>query len=485
MPPLVLTREIWALAWPAILRNAAGCAADRLTLAFVGHYDASTVHYDGAGLGKMFSNVTGLSIGYGLNLGLATFCSQSFGAGRAEAENWIHIRRSAVVLSVALLFAGVAAAFCDPVLVALGQPPDVAAASASYAQVQAIGLPFYFAASSIQTVLDGLQRTRPGMHASLAANFLQLGLTALLMHPAALNTGYLGMAWARSAGGVFQLLILVAIVRRERLQTSVWTKPAGAAVGNAAVLSCGAIRVFLAVALPGALTMWMEWWAFEGLSVLCGLLPNATVLLAAHGTLFNVLVVTYMAFVGLSTALSVAVGKHIGADDSAAVPWLCVSAVAIAAVFVAATCAGLSLSAELIGEMFSADADVVAAVAANMPGAVLSVPGYALLMTLYGAIRGGDVNQRLATLGTAIGYGVGLPLAWLLGVRLHWPRPLLGVWMGNVTALTIAAGWITVIVVCKDWKSVRRADAIAVDSRRESLLDAASINRASRGVADV
>ena len=70
-------------------------------------------------------------------------------------------------------------------------------------------------------------------------------------------------------------------------------------------------------------------------------------------------------------------------------------------------------------------------------------------------------------------------------MRLHWPRPLLGVWMGNVTALTIAAGWIAVIVVCKDWKSVRRADAITADSRRESLLDAASINRASRGVADV
>ena len=76
-------------------------------------------------------------------------------------------------------------------------------------------------------------------------------------------------------------------------------------------------------------------------------------------------------------------------------------------------------------------------------------------------------------------------------VAQFWPipfpksRPLLGVWMGNVTALTIAAGWITVIVVCKDWKSVRRADAITVDSRRESLLDAASINRASRGVADV
>ena len=87
------TAELWALAWPAILRNVLNCACDRLTLALVGHYDPSTVHYDGAGLGKMYSNITGLSVGLGLNLGLATLCSQAYGAGRAAQENALHLRR--------------------------------------------------------------------------------------------------------------------------------------------------------------------------------------------------------------------------------------------------------------------------------------------------------------------------------------------------------------------------------------------------------
>ena len=82
-------------------------------------------------------------------------------------------------------------------------------------------------------------------------------------------------------------------------------------------------------------------------------------------------------------------------------------------------------------------------------------------MTLYGAVRGGDVNQRLATAGTAVGYGVGVPLAWLLGVHLRWPRPLLGVWLGNVAALTIAAVWVTAIVASKNWGAVRRASFAA------------------------
>ena len=130
---LPLTAELWALAWPAILRNVLNCACDRLTLALVGHWDPSTVHYDGAGLGKMYSNITGLSVGLGLNLGLATLCSQAYGAltltptltltltlalaltltltltmcsqaygaGRAAEENALHLRRCAVWLVAA------------------------------------------------------------------------------------------------------------------------------------------------------------------------------------------------------------------------------------------------------------------------------------------------------------------------------------------------------------------------------------------------
>ena len=102
-PRAALSRELWQLAWPAIVRNTLNCAADRVTLVLVGHYDDSRAHYDGAGLGKMFSNITGLSVGFGINLGLATLCAQAYGAGRASVENGLHLRRCLLLLAIALV----------------------------------------------------------------------------------------------------------------------------------------------------------------------------------------------------------------------------------------------------------------------------------------------------------------------------------------------------------------------------------------------
>ena len=105
--------EIWRLSWPAMCRNILNCAADRLTLAIVGHYDyAQREHYDGAAIGKMYSNVTALSVGFGLNLGLATLVSNSFGAGRGARENGLHLRRALALLAgPALAIAATAALF--------------------------------------------------------------------------------------------------------------------------------------------------------------------------------------------------------------------------------------------------------------------------------------------------------------------------------------------------------------------------------------
>jgi MATE family multidrug resistance protein len=127
--------EIWHLAWPAMLRNFLGCASDRVTLSVVGHYDPDQAHYDGAGLGKMFSNITGLSIGLGLILGLGTMCSQAFGAGRSAIENGMHLRRCGIILCPALVFTSVSAIYAREFLIYVGQPEDVAVASAHFAQV--------------------------------------------------------------------------------------------------------------------------------------------------------------------------------------------------------------------------------------------------------------------------------------------------------------------------------------------------------------
>ena len=96
-----------------------------MTLAFVGHFDHVRSQYAGAALRKMYSNISGLSIGMGLNLGLSTLCSQAFGAGRAASLNGIYLRRRVVFLLVAFCYSAAAAFYAEPILVALQQPAKV------------------------------------------------------------------------------------------------------------------------------------------------------------------------------------------------------------------------------------------------------------------------------------------------------------------------------------------------------------------------
>ncbi len=77
--------------------------------------------------------------------------------------------------------------------------------------------------------------------------------------------------------------------------------------------------------------------------------------------MFNVLVITYMAFTGLGTGLCACTGKYIGAGMGARVPALIVAALLFAAAFALAICALLWLARDPIARLFTSDADVIGA----------------------------------------------------------------------------------------------------------------------------
>ena len=66
------------------------------------------------------------------------------------------------------------------------------------------------------------------------------------------------------------------------------------------------------------------------------------------------------------------------------------------------------------------------------------------------------------------GYALGIPLAWYLGVRRHWPTPLLGVWCGNAFAVSWAAAWTLCVVCCIRWKSIQPVAALSVQQHESS-----------------
>lgn len=244
--------------------------------------------------------------------------------------------------------------------------------------------------------------------------------------------------------------ILIIYVKCNRLENQVWRTTSR----NANIITCKGLMIYLAVALPSAIIMWAEWWAFEALALIVGTLPDAETQLAAHGTLFNTVTIFYMTFTGLSQAVTATVGKNIGSEkplQNKLVVW-------VACVFCGLSscilCTLLWVCREQIARLFTADKRVVEAVEDAALGIVLSTPIYGFLMTLYGACRGSN-RQKTAAIGTAVGYYCfGIPMGYVLGKVLGWPNPLLGVWFGNVLALSFSLVVVIIVIARIDWSNV-------------------------------
>ena len=199
---------------------------------------------------------------------------------------------------------------------------------------------------------------------------------------------------------------------------------------------------------PSASIWLVEWWSFEGLSLMVGrsrLDPELA--LAAFNAQFSVTVVVYQLFQGgLGMASCVLVGKHMGAGRGGRVARIAAVAAGGGILLVAVVCGAMYMLRRPISQAFTPHLDVQAQIQETMLGPCVSIPGYALFTTLAGVCRGAG-RQWMATAGTVIGFSAGLGLSWYLGHVLEWPKPLTGIWLGNATALWFAA-IVTVAAVC-------------------------------------
>ena len=78
--------------------------------------------------------------------------------------------------------------------------------------------------------------------------------------------------------------------------------------------------------------------------------------------------------------------------------------------------------------------------------------------------------QRQAAIGTLVGYAIGLPLSYVLGVANSWPTPLLGVWLGPCAALSFAALWASAVTLRTTWTEFGLAASMSPAARMEEFL---------------
>jgi MATE family multidrug resistance protein len=208
------------------------------------------------------------------------------------------------------------------------------------------------------------------------------------------------------------------------------------------------IRRLIALGFPSAMQILAEGAVFGVVTVMAARFDEVS--LAAHSIAVNVISITYMVPLGISSAAAVRVGQAAGRRSSSGIAVSGWTALLLGATFMG--CAGLALAfaPRWIARLYTPEAAVIAAGAALLRIAALFEIFDGIQVVATGALRGlGDT--RTPALAHLAGYWlIGLPVADVLCFSYGWG--VTGIWVGLTGAL-IAVGLILLVAWHREMKA--------------------------------
>jgi MATE family multidrug resistance protein len=426
-------RPTVALALPIMLGQMSQMlmgVVDSIMIGRVGTVPLAAASFTSAVFGFFFIGCIGL-----LQPG-SVLVAREHGAGRKDLCGvWLHHAR-VLAWAAGGVLAGVMA---SALLIGdrFGQPAEVVATMGPYFALIAVSLVPTMLFQVDRQFAEAQGRPWEPLVIMLASVGLNVVLNWVLIY------GKLGVpALGLTGAGVATLLARCAAVWVQR----VWLRRhAGFAVAMEAARTArverGRSKRMLALGVPMGAALFFEGGAFSAAGIMAGWL--GTVPLAAHQIAMSCAAMAFMVPLGLSIALSVRVGRAVGAGRREAVLPMTGGAAALT-VCTAATATLFFLSAgERVAQSFVTNDPAVVALAARVlviAGIFQLVDG---LQVVFGGALRGLTDVKVPMLATLVAYWVvALPGGYLLGVR--GGGGLETIWIalaGGLAAAALGLGW--------------------------------------------
>ncbi|KAH7657620.1 Multi antimicrobial extrusion protein [Dioscorea alata] len=388
-----------------------------------------------------FANITGYSILSGLSLGAEPLCSQASGASRPDLLSLSLFRSSLLLLSISLPLS-LLWLNSSKILTFFNQDHDISLLSQSYLLFSLPDLFSFSLINPIRIYLRSQSITRPlTLSAAIsAAVHLPANLIASKLH-----LGVPGVAAASATSNLFMLLTLLPFARQTRYPSIRDCLTGWGPLARLAAPSCASVC--------------LEWWWYELLIILCGLLPDPKPAIAAMGVLIQTTALVYVFPSSLGSGASARVGNELGANRPGRARSAARVAVGLAGLlgFIAmGFAAGVR---QRWGLMFTHDGEIVRLTAAALPIVGLCEVGNCPQTVGCGVLRGSARPAHAARINLGAFYLVGMPVA--IGLGLGLGLGFCGLWMGLLAAQICCAGFMIYIVGTTDWEAqARRAQLL-------------------------
>ncbi|OAY83644.1 protein DETOXIFICATION 18-like [Ananas comosus] len=432
---------------PMILTNVSYYAITLVSVMFAGHL--GDVELAGATLGNSWGTVTGMALMTGLSGALETLCGQGYGAKLYRLLG-IYLQSSIITSTFFAILVSILWYFSEPVLIWLHQEPEVARMAALYLLYLIPGL---FAYGYLQCILRFLQTQTvvlPLVVCSIVPLLIHVGLTYLLVH--VFGIGFKGTSIAGSISLWISVFMLAVYIK--------WSKKFRYTWEGFSMEAFHHVLPSMKLAVPSAVMVCFEYWAFEILVLLAGLMPNSELSTSLIAMCVNTEAVTYMITYGFSAAVSTRVSNEIGAGNIEKAK----NAVTVTlklSVFLAATVVLiLSFGHNIWASMFSSSQAIIQEYAYMAPFVAGSILFDSAQGVLSGVSRGCGWQHLAAWTNLVAFYLIGMPLALLFAFKLEFYAK--GLWLGLICGLFCQFCTLLVITLRTEWHRLKLQEDEAV-----------------------
>ncbi|KAF9617060.1 hypothetical protein IFM89_033165 [Coptis chinensis] len=432
------TKSLFSLAFPIALTALLLYSRSILSMLFLGKL--GDIELAAGSLAIAFANITGYSVLSGLALGMEPLCAQAFGAQRPKLLS-ITLHRSVIFLLFCSIPISILWLNMAKVLGYLHQDQHITSLAHTYLVFCLPDLLTYSFFHPVRIYLRAQGITYPLTLASAAGAFVHVPINFLLVSH--FRLGVAGVAAASAVSNLFILMFLLSYVWASGLHEPTWSAPSRECITG--------WKPLLKLAAPSCVSVCLEWWWYEIMIVLCGLLVNPKATIASMGVLIQTTALIYIFPSSLSFAVSTRVGNELGANRphqariSAAVSVFLAAMMGLSAMVFAA---GLK---DKWAQMFTNDVEILRLTSAALPILGLCELGNCPQTVGCGVLRGSARPSTAANVNLGAFYLVGMPVAIGLGFWLG--VGFCGLWIGLLAAQVCCAGLMMYVVGTTNWNA--------------------------------
>ncbi|KAG8083014.1 hypothetical protein GUJ93_ZPchr0014g47104 [Zizania palustris] len=429
--------SILGLAFPMILTGLLLYLRSMISMLFLGRLGGLAL--SGGSLAIGFANITGYSVLSGLAMGMESICGQAFGAGN-YALLGITMQRTVLLLLVAAVPIGGLWVHMRPILLLCGQDAGIAAVAETYILASLPDLVLQAFLHPVRIYLRTQSINLPLTVCAALAIAFHLPINYVLV--SILGLGIKGVSLASVLANLNLVLFLLAYI----FFKGVHKRTGGFAVSAECFRGWGEL---ISLALPSCVSVCLEWWWYEIMILLCGLLLNPQATVASMGILIQTTSLIYIFPSSLSFGVSTRVSNELGAGQPEEASRAATVGLMLGFGFGTIASAFAYLVRNVWASMFTADPAIVALTASVLPILGLCELGNCPQTTGCGVLRGSARPKDAASINLRSFYFVGTPVALVLAFWLHYDFN--GLWFGLLAAQATCMVRMLLVIAQTDW----------------------------------